>query len=479
MEEFLRLPTAEKVEKWKSMTLEERKSFIVSRMEEIENLHSPLTSKNIEEMIYKIYSIDIYNLRDRDLENSLKIHSISRASWDCFRENTKFDLRHVIKIFNVPFVDLFNCTGPFDHFIKMFEYGCYNSIRFKISTSPETIVEYWGYGFQLQSVIASNYITDEEFLLYLKHFLMINPLNLSYITRVVAKVFDKPFSLNQIVKSRISYFLIEVNFRGILFPDIEYNESVYLCDNDKDKYIDIKDIPLIRHLNHITVLSNGLNVKINDTLIKVLKENDRFPYPRFNKTKYYTYPRDLKVIIFSMLCWHGRFRNIYRISDKNLIYLILDYVVFNYYLDLEEKIKKWNILSEKYKSIRKEVFRERCIDSFIRTDFAPELKALNDISGYNLKSTLANFHDYESKGMTQWKVFNRNYNIRELVNFCYEHNIAMSLIRKGKIKLNKQLEIIDLGEAVRLSKVKREKDKEKGLNLLKSEESMTKRIKLE
>ena len=40
----------------------------------------------------------------------------------------------------------------------------------------------------------------------------------------------------------------------------------------------------------------------------------------------------------------------------------------------------------------------------------------------------------------------------------------MTLIRKGKIKLNEKLEIIDLEEAVRLSKVKREKDKEKGLD---------------
>lgn len=501
MEEFLRLPTVEKVTRWKSMTREEKQLFVTTRAKEINSFNSPLNNADLINMNYILCGRNIY--RD-EVINVSQIHSFTEEAVESFISGN-INLLYAIKIFNIPYIDKIICNKSFEEYIKICDYGYYRMF-FDTYNTVKTIKDAWIYGRELNDIFSSVHITDEDILLFLKYLPMPNPLKISYISGVLHKcrydINRESENMGLIIKRRIRYFLLEVNSRGVNFIDIKHNAHSYsymnkpLTDLLKHRFeyyngdredingvmqLNIKNIPLVKHLNHINLLpKNFYCLNAYPDLKEILKEESRFPYPKFNRNKYYKYPRDLKTIIFSTLCWYYSFRKIYRVSDKNLIYLILDYVVFNYYLDLEEKIKEWNVLSDKYRSIKKETFRERCIDSFIYSDFAPEFKALNDISGYNMRSPLINFDLYSIKNIYKWKALKGKHSLTDkLIQFCYKHDIAMTLIRKGKIKLNEKLEIIDLGEAVRLSKVKREKDKEKGLNLLKSEESMTKRIKLE
>jgi|SRR5579885_745734 len=408
-------------------------------------------------------------------------------------------VKDISRIFNV----IIGCSFLQDLNIKMEEvtrsfcYGIHRRYKDQLKPGHYRIHAAWTLGFTLQEILSPSLsrisVIDEDVFDVLKIFPYPSPMTIQQFLDYISDVlFAKDYTrTSDSDKLRLIYFIKEANRRGIKFCDSSPKD--YKCITGRYETFDYSIIPFVKHINHIKLLPNWPNIFKNVNphdfygtrfipLISYIKD-EYFPYPNFSKTLWNTYPQDLKNIIFTFLCCFRTGRLI--LLDKNLIFLILNYVVLNYYLDLEEKMEEWKELAAQYENISKETFRDRCIDSFICSNAIMRkdlkyVKSLNDLGYSNIKSSCRYFVCHFD--IRAWKVIksikSSETNYLKFMETVYKHNLALSLIRKGKIKITETGEIVDLEEAIELSNQKRAKDRQAGLNRLSRKPTRSKRLRI-
>ena len=408
---------------------------------------------------------------------------------------------------------------PFEDVKNHYEYGLYKNSGVSLAPGKHHIITAWFYGFSwnelllpagtpvvhpmvqpIYNIDLSHLIPILEAILQserpmpVEEFLKITQERLTHLAYLANNGFSVELLTD--VSFRLCLFVSEVNLAGLEFHPAEKQQE--LSWNG-----DFRIIPLVQHLNHVKLLPVWPRLWYRNTLSPLaglvvhplpdfLHSIPHLPYPTFSPRAFPAYPKALRTLIVQFLCIFNRQKRVLHLG-RDLIPLILNYVVFNYYHELEEKIERWKELGGIYNtSLGKDTMRTRALDAQIVSTgkYSDEIhegayaKALNDLGYANIRSSRETFISY-FKGRGSWKVFKAAFpdqskeTIRERLEVlggeCYDHWIAISLIKSGKIKISTDGHIVDLGDATMLTGMKMIKDRASGLRLLSMGPSAKKR----
>lgn len=449
-------------------------------------------------------------LKEDPLDNCIDLAFFKMVySEDTNSNLTLAEIVRIIRIYEIWFVrDLELSEFPLEEIVKYFNYGVYRKFRF-IYGENNNAVGAWLFGFGWDDIMIhhalmssdtkithdSNYnkkgcMSDEhayEIMRYIDitdgtpHITIQRLLKFIaiYLELSTAPNVSNLFSTS--IKSRIVCFMLEANRRGIKFCEVN-RDQIDRCVTDT---FDFGNVPIVQHLNHVIIMPSRPRLVWHPTPdsrydhpIQKFTESEQFPkyfsYPKFSKSMMPVYSRDLRKIIFTTLCC---FRiGLGKILPRDLLPMIFNYVVFNYYFHLEELINEWKELGEKYNKIGRTTLEDRCMDVQIDDDEQIGLvymKSLIDLGHANIRTHREVFISHIVR--KTWKVFKsitagRSWNesnriLSDMIAECYDREIAVSLIRHGKIKISKTGEILDIEKAIELSISKRAKDKAAGLRL--------------
>lgn len=244
------------------------------------------------------------------------------------------------------------------------------------------------------------------------------------------------------------------------------------------------------------------------------------PYPKFSPDLWGFYPKKIKDLIFTLLCMQKFRRDSFPLS-KDILRILLSHAVYESYVDAENKLKKWADLSKQYATVGVDTIIIRALDQRITEEgktkvqkapiLAARLVAL--YLGYdNTEYYAQNAAIYKDKNQMRYPVIcdrawyvghGNTTKTRKLINSdykddcsellyrntvdkanvmlgeCYDNNIALSLIWKGKIDINKENgRIVDLKKAIKLSRLKQEKDRKAFKRLEDAEEPPVKKVRV-
>lgn len=415
----------------------------------------------------------------------------------------------ICQIMVIPNFHLFNLS--LDEVKKHFQFGVYQIFKINLPVGEYTLIAAWLYGFSWDEMIVPVWGPGVHRPAFVKNMIGLNGRDARLLIESIILSTPKPIPIKEFLdftqnyltrfywverdpayqvqivdlKDRLSHYISCHNYNGIAFCPPAKD---YLLGLDED----YKIIPLVQHLDHVRLLpgwpklfSMDRNTNNIHLLPSALHKDRAYPYPRFSKSRYCHYPKELKIIIFQFLLIFNRQRQVLPLG-KDLLQIFLDYLVFNYYFHLEEQIKEWTALSQEYSRLG--VLRDRCLDTLIVDVDSREnsgcIKALNDLEHTNLKSTKDLYISYVAD-RKNWKVFTTAFagqvydvmitNMERIGRACYDHELAISLVQSGRIKITSQGEIVNLEEAIQLSQAKRASDKASGLKLLQKDPSTKKR----
>lgn len=223
-------------------------------------------------------------------------------------------------------------------------------------------------------------------------------------------------------------------------------------------------------------------------------ESQYVPYPRFHRSLWWSYPKALKSIIFTVMCLMGHRRKSFSLGRDVTMNILMNYVVFNFYVDAEEKLQEWTTRAEKYMSIEWTTLDNIALDCGLAS-FHRGKESVSNANrkqlGYRLAAFVlgyadldleeARFVSYVGMAAIDWTSIhnmwpelrgdNRDYSVESshkfrnsldamkyLLRDCYGSKICISLIRHGLIKFTKNGRILDTREAQKLSHTRRQEN---------------------
>jgi hypothetical protein len=221
-------------------------------------------------------------------------------------------------------------------------------------------------------------------------------------------------------------------------------------------------------------------------------ESQYVPYPRFHRSLWWSYPKALKSIIFTVMCLMGHRRKSFSLGRDVTMNILMHYVVFNFYVDAEEKLQEWTARAEKYMTIEWTTLDNIALDcglaSFHRGRGSVSNADRKQL-GYRLAAFSLGYADleecrfvsYVSMNALEWMTIqnmwpelrrdNQDYSVESshkfrnsldamkyLLRDCYGSKIAVSLIRDGLIKFTKNGRILDTSAGQKLSHTRRQQN---------------------
>jgi hypothetical protein len=146
---------------------------------------------------------------------------------------------------------------------------------------------------------------------------------------------------HQEIFRRLGLLIGEVNRRGCSFVEEPKKQTA----------------PKVWHLNHLRLypawptfnppeaLSRTTGISEFQVFLKS-RFIPRLPYPKFDRKLWVMYPPGLKERIFTLICCSKHRKTEFPLPKDLVLAVLLNYVVFNYYQQKEEKIMEWIRLGE-------------------------------------------------------------------------------------------------------------------------------------
>jgi hypothetical protein len=444
---------------------------------------------------------------------STPVGRLGDASIEFCRNRPVADLIKLIQIFDdCPRVNLDQIGMSMDDVVKYFEYGVFGGFADNIHTLPISAVNAWLFGASLDEMLTPvdeyypNNLTGvmnlDQWKIFASHipWKYLDPTGMPTLTysnfqkSMEGKMIVEPVSLNNPDLfpersrdrfTRIRILLEEVSKQGLIFDDplpVYHFNHIQVLDSC-ETYIPI-------HITSIDI--NGVRYAAPDNdfrqsqLVKYLKwvrVCPRFAYPRFRTRMWTTYPKPLQKIIFSLLCTSRLRSNSFLVGRDVTLNVILDYVVFNFYVDAEEHLKSLLTIRDQYSRLRKPALRMQAMDCGIVLPYGSVEVDIRQVSyrlaifhfGYpRATDAEADFVREAIKYVIDWKhiqkslpdlanwrkkshgVYRKFMNaVSNLLRECYHNEIALSLLKNGDIKLSEGGHIADMKMAKKLSRARR------------------------
>lgn len=482
IEEFRRLPFTTKHERYESL-LEEHQLILREAL-----VGNVLTIERIKQAI-------VYN--DSYSENR---SSTLHLKWmDYLRSRPVSEVIAVLQIYDAPPVsNLDQIEMSMSDVAKYFEYGVYKSFasgrKFPISATNAWLFGVsWGemilpLGYHFRSFDERGCMSIENWKLFVKYYPWQSPRdgdrsfcnyrelqdtlqNLIEIPPVASSIIVDGFEFDKSRdrRQRIDIFLEELSQQGVIF---NCPLPVYHLNH-------VRFIPKYYRFMHTTIGVGMLSHQGQSKLTLYLQsfKQQHLPYPHFHCDSWALYPKPLKSVIFMMLCLMRCRKDVFPLGKDVTINILLNYVVFNFHLAAEEELTECKTLGEAYTHKHNAAMRNTATDC--RMIFTGGDKGYKELpyrlAAFNLGyvgvvDTDTDFIENAKRTVKSWKSFrkflasdqNRFHDgskspLEILLKTCYDHEIALTLFQKGKVKALKNGEIVDLDRAKALSVAKRAK----------------------
>jgi hypothetical protein len=496
IEEFRRLPLSEKSDRYRNLSSPDRKlllDLLVSPVLTNQRVYEAMAVRNVRSDFVKVLSarsIEVW--KGKPASEVVKIIQIlddgPRSNWD-------------------------EIGMPMDDVIKYFEYGVFGGYGYGIPSLPMSAVNAWLFGISWDEMLTPmniEYIDNltgvmdiEQWRLFASHvqWKFLGPKGMSALTYtnfqnlVEGKLIVQPFSIGNPDPSpnstrdrdtRIRILLEEISKQGLIFDDplpVYHFNHVQILDS-YETYTPIHTAFIDIHGVHHPASDNNFRQSQLVQYLKWICVCSRFAYPRFRTRMWATYPKLLQQIIFSMLCISRLRSSSFSVGKDVMVNVILNYVVFNFYADAEEHLKNILTVRDQYARLRKPTLRIQAMDCGIVLPYGSVDADIRQVTyrlaishfGYpravdneevfvteaikyaidwkNIQKSLPDLANWRKKSH---EVYRKSINtVSNLLRECYRHNVALSLLKSGDVKISNDGCIIDIERAIALSEAKRD-----------------------